>query len=105
MRPSPLRPIPTTITPAIMATEATAATPSWATIGTNTTAMAPVGPETCTDDPPKTAATIPATMAVMIPAVAPTPEATPNPKARGRATTPTVNPARRSPRHDWRRPA
>ena len=43
--------------------------PSWATIGASTTAMAPVGPETCTDDPPKTAATMPATMAVMIPAV------------------------------------
>ena len=38
-------------------------------MGTSTTAMAPVGPETCTDDPPKTAATIPATMAVTIPAV------------------------------------
>ena len=36
--------------------------------GTSTTVIAPVGPETCTFEPPKTAATRPATMAVMSPA-------------------------------------
>ena len=67
--------------------------------------MAPVGPDTCTFEPPKTAATTPATIAVMSPAVAPSPVVMPNASARGSATTPTVTPARMSPFHDCRRPA
>jgi hypothetical protein len=67
--------------------------------------MAPVGPDTWTGDPPITAATRPATIAVMSPASAPTPELTPNASASGRATMPTVIPARRSVRHDVPSPA
>ena len=73
-------------------------------MGTSTTAMAPVGPETCRFDPPKIPATSPATMAVVSPTAAPSPVVMPNASARGRATTPTVNPATTSPRHDERRP-
>ena len=58
--------------------------------------MAPVGPEICRWDPPKTAARKPATIAVMSPCSAVRPELTPNPSAKGRATMPTVAPARRS---------
>ncbi len=42
--------------------------------------MAPVGPATCTLEPPNTPATIPATMAVISPAVAPRPVVIPNAK-------------------------
>lgn len=62
--------------------------------------MAPVGPDTWTWDPPKTAATRPATTAVIRPAAAPTPELIPNANASGRATTPTVTPARMSRRQE-----
>ncbi|MEZ5261853.1 MAG: hypothetical protein R2755_08755 [Acidimicrobiales bacterium] len=85
-----------------MPTTNTASIPYWATIGTRTTVMAPVGPETCSDDPPNTAATRPATMAVVNPEAAPSPEVTPKARARGSATTPTVSPASRSARHDAR---
>src|SRR5437868_3645105 len=54
--------IPTTIT---------ALAPKRATTGTSTTVIAPVGPDTCTFEPPNTAATTPATMAVTSPACAP----------------------------------
>ena len=103
-RPSPARPMTRTMTPAMMATLATAPTPSWATMGTSTTAMAPVGPDTWTDDPPNTAATMPATIAVTMPAVAPPPRRRRSPGREGRATTPTVSPASKSPRHERRRP-
>lgn len=39
---------------------------------------------------------MPATMAVVIPAAAPTPDATPKPSARGSATRATMRPAERS---------
>ena len=64
--------------------------------------MAPVGPETWTWEPPMTAATSPATIAVMSPASAPTPELTPNASASGNATMPTVIPASTSVRQDCR---
>ena len=48
------------ITPAIQ----TFSSPYLATIPTKTTAIAPVGPVICTGDPPNTAATTPATIAV-----------------------------------------
>ena len=67
-------------------------------MGTRTTVIAPVGPETWTSDPPKIAATSPAMMAVASPASAPRPLATPNPSARGSATMPTVRPATKSAR-------
>jgi hypothetical protein len=64
-------------------TAMTASAPWLATIGTRTTAMAPVGPEICRWDPPKTAARKPATMAVMRPCSAVSPELTPKPRASG----------------------
>jgi hypothetical protein len=67
--------------------------------------MAPVGPETWTFDPPKIAARKPATIAVTSPCSAVSPELTPKPRASGRATMPTVTPARTSRRHVRRRPA
>ena len=75
---------------------ATEPTPRSATIGTSTTVIAPVGPDTCRLDPPNTAAAAPATIAVTSPAVAPTPDATPKASANGNATTATVTPASRS---------
>lgn len=66
-----------------MPTTSTPSAPWVATMGMSTTVIAPVGPLTCTLLPPKTAARIPATMAVVIPAAAPTPDATPKPSARG----------------------
>ena len=89
----------------MMPTTSTASAPKRATTGTSTTVMAPVGPETCTLDPPKTAATIPATMAVTKPASAPRPVVMPKARASGRATTPTVAPAITSARQLSRRPA
>jgi hypothetical protein len=94
--PAPARPITTRITPAMRPTTSTPSAPWVATIGTRTTVIAPVGPETCTWLPPNSAATTPATTAVTRPAVAPSPEAMPKARARGRATTPTVTPARTS---------
>jgi hypothetical protein len=44
-------------------------------------------------------------IAVINPAWAPSPVVMPKANANGNATTPTVNPASRSPRHDWRSPA
>ena len=97
-RPSLAAPAMSTMMPASTLTTATAPMPCAATMGARTTTIAPVGPETCTLDPPNTAAMTPATIAVMSPAAAPAPEAMPNPSARGSATIPTVSPASRSPR-------
>ena len=97
-RPSRRAPAMSTMRPARRLTVATAATPCCATIGSSTTTIAPVGPETCTFEPPKTAAMMPATIAVMSPASALTPELTPKPRASGSATMPTVTPATRSDR-------
>ena len=99
-RPSRATPARTTRTPAMSVTTATAPTPCFATIGARTTTMAPVGPDTWTCEPPNTAATSPATIAVTSPASAPAPDAMPKPSARGSATMPTVSPASRSPRHE-----
>lgn len=104
-RPSPVTPAATTSKPASTVTRATLPRPCATTIGASTTAIAPVGPDTWTLDPPNTAATSPATTAVMSPAAAPTPELIPNASASGRATTPTVTPARMSRRHDCGRSA
>ena len=83
----------------------TASDPYRATSGTSTTVIAPVGPDTCTLDPPNNAATKPATIAVIKPAVAPNPLVMPNANASGSATTPTVIPATTSPRQERRTPA
>lgn len=98
-RPSPSAPAASTIRPAMRVTVITAPAPCVATIGASTTTIAPVGPDTCTFEPPKTAASTPATIAVTRPSSADIPELTPNPRARGSATMPTVSPASRSPRH------
>ena len=83
----------------------TAPTPNWPTMGTSTTVMAPVGPETWNREPPKIAATTPATTAVINPAAAPIPDETPKPRASGSATMPTVRPAMKSRRRDPQAPA
>ena len=62
------------MTPAITHSSASTAAPCAATIGASTTTIAPVGPETCTFDPPNTAATTPAMIAVTSPASAPAPD-------------------------------
>ena len=95
-RPSRSRPAARTMIPARMLTTTTAPAPCDATMGTRTTTMAPVGPETWTFDPPKTAAMTPATIAVTRPASAVSPALTPKPSASGSATMPTVRPASRS---------
>lgn len=94
----PSRSTPATVTrmPARMPTTTTASVPWRATSGTRTTVIAPVGPDTWTLEPPKTAATSPATIAVVSPAAAPSPVVMPKARARGSATTPTVRPATRS---------
>ncbi len=66
--------------------------------------MAPVGPETCTSEPPRKPATNPATIAVVSPAAAPSPVVMPKASARGRATTATVRPATTSSFQDRERP-
>ena len=96
--PSRSSPVPITISPASSVTAAIAPAPWLATIGSSTTTIAPVGPETCTFDPPKTAASRPATIAVIRPCSAVSPELTPKPSASGSATMPTVTPATRSAR-------
>ncbi|ERI95465.1 hypothetical protein HMPREF1982_00208 [Clostridiales bacterium oral taxon 876 str. F0540] len=66
--------------------------PYFIAIGTKTAVIAPVGPEIWYDAPPKSAMTIPAKMAVIIPEAPVTPLLTPNAKAKGRATAVTVRP-------------
>ena len=66
-RPRPVTPAASTISPANTVTSATLPRPYWATTGASTTAIAPVGPDTWTCEPPKTAATRPATTAVIKP--------------------------------------
>ena len=95
-RPAPVNASKSSMSPASTPTTSTPSAPWLATMGINTTVIAPVGPLTWTLLPPKTAARIPATMAVVIPAAAPTPDATPKPSARGRATRATMRPAERS---------
>ena len=67
-------------------------------IPANTTTMGPVGPETSVGAPPSTAATKPRMVAPHKPAIGPAPEASPNARASGRATTPVVRPASTSAR-------
>ena len=57
---------------------------------------APAGPPTCTRDPPSSEISIPATIAVKMPASGFRPEAIAKAIANGSATTPTVMPAIRS---------
>src|SRR3954466_14593734 len=65
------------------------------------TTKAPVGPPIWVRDPPSADIRNPATTAVYKPACGVTPEAMPNAIASGRATRPTVIPARRSWRRLW----
>ena len=91
-----------TMAPAIRPSGARMPMPWAAIIGPRMTTMAPVGPDTWMFEPPKTAATTPATIAVTSPLSGPAPELTPNARASGSATMPTVSPASRSPRHEVR---
>jgi hypothetical protein len=71
----------------------------------STTVIAPVGPDTCRREPPKIAATAPATTAVASPTTGPTPVAMLKASASGKATTPTVAPAIRSRGNERANPA
>ena len=66
-----------------------------------TTAMAmvigPVGPLICEGVPPNTAAKNPTAIALYIPAIGPSPDATPNPRPTGSAITVAVTPPNISP--------
>jgi hypothetical protein len=57
-----------------------------------TTTIGPVGPETLVGVPPNSAAKKPTKMAPYMPAIGPSPEATPKASASGIATTPAVRP-------------
>src|SRR3954452_18941173 len=85
--PTPAAAMPTSTTPATTPTTSTPCAPYRATIGTSTTVIAPVGPDTWTCEPPNTAATRPAMIAVTSPARAPSPVVIPNASASGSATT------------------
>lgn len=67
-------------------------------MGINTTTNAAVGPDILTLEPPVSAITIPAIMAVYNPIWGGTPVAMASAMERGNAMTPTVSPARMS---DW----
>jgi hypothetical protein len=72
-------------------------TPWLATMPATMTTKAPVGPPICVRDPPKAEMSPPATTAVYKPAGGGSPEEMANAMASGSATSPTVNPAIRSP--------
>lgn len=69
-----------------------------ATIPAVTTVIGPVGPVICDGVPPNRAAKKPQKILPYKPANGPRPEATPKAKARGRATTAVVTPARSVPK-------
>ena len=70
-----------------------------ATITAITTVIGPVGPDTCDDVPPNTAAKNPTAIAPYNPAIGLIPDATPNANANGNATTAAVTPPKKSPRN------
>jgi hypothetical protein len=70
--------------------------PYLATIPNPTTTNAPVGPPICVEEPPKAEIAKPATIAQYRPDCGGTPDAIAKAIAKGRATRPTVTPARRS---------
>jgi hypothetical protein len=63
-----------------------------------TTVIGPVGPETWEGVPPNRAAKKPTNTAPYSPVMGPAPEATPNARARGKATIAAVTPPNKSPR-------
>ena len=63
------------------------------------TAIGPVGPDIWDFVPPNTAAKKPTATAPYIPAIAPSPDATPNASDTGNPTTAAVTPPKRSPRN------
>ncbi len=89
-------PNPISITPAIIVATIRPPSPKRCTIGTRMTTKAAVGPDTCIRDPPSAAMMAPATIAVYRPYCGGTPAAMASAIERGRATTPTTIPARRS---------
>ena len=67
------------------------------TITAETTVIGPVGPLIWLFVPPKIAAKNPRNIAPYNPALAPNPDCTPKARAKGKATTPAVNPPKISP--------
>ena len=94
--PNPVTPIRTRKMPAMKVTSASPLMPKRAKMPATITTKAPVGPPICVREPPKAEITKPATTAVYRPACGVTPEAMPKAIASGKATRPTVTPARRS---------
>ncbi len=94
--PKPVAPRIRSITPAIRVHMKSPSIPCFATMPKTTTTNAPVGPPIWVEDPPRAEIAKPATMAQYRPVCGGTPEAMANAIAKGRATSPTVIPARRS---------
>ena len=67
-------------------------------IEATTTVIGPVGPVICVGVPPNNAAKNPTIIAPYKPGNGPKPDATPNARAKGNATTAAVNPPKKSPR-------
>ena len=79
---------------------ASARLPAWlVTMTAIATAIGPVGPDICDFVPPNTAAKNPTATAPYIPAIAPSPDATPNASDTGNPTTAAVTPPKMSPRN------
>ena len=89
-------PKPMRNTPAISVAMVSPSMPYWPMMPETMTMNAPVGPPICTFEPPKALMASPATMAVMMPFSGLTPLAMAKAMANGRATMPTMRPARRS---------
>lgn len=87
-------PIPIRINPAMKVAICNPAMPCCAVISASTAMKAPVGPEICNREPPKSEVQSPATMAVYTPCSGRAPEAMAKAIASGNATTPTISPAR-----------
>jgi hypothetical protein len=102
-RPARKAPIARRMSPAITEARSSPARPRREAIGASTTTKAAVGPVTWVIDPPSSATSAPATMAVYRPCCGGTPEAIARAIDRGSATTPTTSPARAS-RTSSRRP-
>ena len=97
-RPRRKRPIATSITPASSPEISRPARPYLAWMGARMTMKAAVGPLTCVREPPSSATTKPATMAVYRPCWGAAPTAMASAMDSGRATTPTTTPASTSAR-------
>ncbi|CDP85348.1 hypothetical protein BN975_02209 [Mycolicibacterium farcinogenes] len=91
-----LSPNSTCKTPAPTVMAQVTAQPNWEIRPATTTVNPAAGPLTCSGDPPRAPATMPPTIAAMMPASTGAPEATAMPRDRGRATKNTTSDAGRS---------